>query len=506
MLGWCADFLRCAWSFLYWNARKSVFRLGNRSGPAPCQNASDSGRAHETGCDACLHWHQPRRFRCVCPLLVPAAAGGYCCSVDHKDVRPFWIRAGLALTASAVVTYVCLVLLVFAFLRIRGYEISPRQLAWPPAWNELRGAQARLFFQKGSAALSEGRINEAVLSLSIAYEQDPRNDTAGRLLAQLWQITQPTLSDRIYAQLLRTHPERYAETAQLWYRALLNRGDFSQLASVALAAIPKDPAHQIPWTRAFLFASRFLATAAPLEQAIASEIPLSDDVRTVIRAELELRIAVLDDERKALLRPTDDLPDSPLLVLHKVESLLRCGLAPDALALLDKAGDVLDPQTQAALRLEGFAIQPWTSRRRDELSALLGPRPGAPSIELISAHLIRHPDPELAEGFFKQVEASPLAQTPENIPAIAALFCVAGAYRDQPRLNRFRKDLENLSGGAFAGVARLEAFFLGRSDDPRLGASLPVLPVVPIEVAWALFSRQSGEIPAPQPAPQSRRP
>lgn len=480
--------------------------MGDRSGPAPCQNTSDSGRAHETGCDACLHWHQPRRFRWVCPLLAPAAAGGYRCSVDYKDVRPFWGRAAFAFAGSAIVTYVCAVLLIFAFLRIRGYEISPRQLAWPPAWNELRGAQARLFFQRGSDALNAGRINEAVLSLSIAYEQDPRNDTAGRLLAQLWQTTQPTLSDRIFAQLLRTHPERYAETAQLWYRALLNRGDFANLARVALAAIPKDPAHPIPWTRAFLFASRQLATTAPLEHALALDTPLPEDVRTVIRIELKLRSAALDDVRRGLLRATDTLPRSPLLVLYRVESLLRYGFAPEALALLDKVGDVLDPRTQAALRLEGFALQQWSSLRRDELRALLTPTPGAAFVELISAHLIRFPDPELAEAFFKQVEASPLARTPENVPAFAALFCLAGTYRDELRLKRFRTDLEILSGGALTAVSRLEAFFLGQADDLRLGASLPVLPAVPIEVAWALFAHQTGEIRDRPRAAPSRRP
>jgi len=506
VLGWCADILRCAWAFLYWNARKSAFRWGDRSGPAPCQNTSDSGRAHVTGCDACLHWHEPRRFRCVCPLLIPAAARGYNCSVDAKDVRPFWGRAAFALFGSAIVTYACSVLLIFAFLRIRGYEVSPRQLAWPPAWSELREAQSRLFFQRGSAALNAGRINEAVLSLSLAYEKDPRNDTAGRLLAQLWQTTQPTLSDRIFAQLLRTHPERYAETAQLWSRALLNRGDFANLARVALAAISKDPAHQVPWTRAFLLASHHLASAAPLEFALTSDSPLPEDVLTVIQVELKLRSAPHAEAQRELLRSTEALPRSPMLDLYRIESLLRYGFAPDALALLDKVGDVLDSRTQTALRLEGLALQGWRPLLRDELRALLTPTPGATFVELICAHLIRYPDADTAEAFFRQIEASPLEQNPENMPTLAALFCVAGTYRDEPRLKRFRKDLEDLSGGAFAAISRLEAFFLGQSDDLRLGAILPLLPAVPIEVAWALFARQTGEIRLRQPVTQSRSP
>ena len=85
MIGWLGDFLRFWWGLLYWNTRKGLFRLNRDQASCPCQNPSDSGRARETGCDAAHYWHQPARFRRVCPLLVETP-DGLRCSVDTRDV------------------------------------------------------------------------------------------------------------------------------------------------------------------------------------------------------------------------------------------------------------------------------------------------------------------------------------------------------------------------------------------------------------------------------------
>ena len=42
---WLGDFRRLAWGLLYWNVRKSLFRIRGAGGAAPCQHPSDSGRA-----------------------------------------------------------------------------------------------------------------------------------------------------------------------------------------------------------------------------------------------------------------------------------------------------------------------------------------------------------------------------------------------------------------------------------------------------------------------------
>ena len=70
MTGWIADFFRLAWGLLYWNYRKSWFRLRRGRARCPCQSPSDSGRALETVCEASLSWHKHANFRRVCPLLV----------------------------------------------------------------------------------------------------------------------------------------------------------------------------------------------------------------------------------------------------------------------------------------------------------------------------------------------------------------------------------------------------------------------------------------------------
>jgi len=123
VIGWTADFFRLAWSLLYWNARKSCFRLRGGARRAPRQHPRDSGRALETQCEACLHWDRPARFARVCPLLV-ATPVGLRCSARAVDVRPFWGRAGRYFGGVLAGIYLFGALSFFAFLRTIGYPIS----------------------------------------------------------------------------------------------------------------------------------------------------------------------------------------------------------------------------------------------------------------------------------------------------------------------------------------------------------------------------------------------
>ena len=122
--GWLADVFRFWWGLLYWNMRKSWFRLRGNRARCPCQNPSDSGRALETACDAAQDWHEPARFRRVCPLLAGTPAG-LRCSVDSKDVRPFWRRAGAYYLGTAVAVCVAGAMVAFVVLRLVGYPLSP---------------------------------------------------------------------------------------------------------------------------------------------------------------------------------------------------------------------------------------------------------------------------------------------------------------------------------------------------------------------------------------------
>ena len=154
--------MRFWWGLFYWNARKSFFRWGGNRARCPCQNPSDSGRALETACDAAQDWSAPARFRRVCPLLVDTPAG-FRCSVDTRDVRPFWGRAAACCLGAAVGCGLAGALAVFAVLRLVGYPISPLAVIWPARWQELRLARSEYFVAKARRALDAQRVGEAIL-------------------------------------------------------------------------------------------------------------------------------------------------------------------------------------------------------------------------------------------------------------------------------------------------------------------------------------------------------
>ena len=111
----------------------SVSRLGLARKHLGAKRADgwSAGRAGVTGCDAAHYWHQPARFRRLCPLLIETP-DGLRCSVDTKDVRPFWRRAAAYYLGAAGGIYLAGLILAFVFLRIIGYPLSPLTLAWPP--------------------------------------------------------------------------------------------------------------------------------------------------------------------------------------------------------------------------------------------------------------------------------------------------------------------------------------------------------------------------------------
>ncbi len=75
------------WALFCWNLRKSLFRWSGRKGDAPCQNRSDSGRAMQTGCEACASWNSRARFQRVCPLLTRRDDGVWVCRVDAAGMK-----------------------------------------------------------------------------------------------------------------------------------------------------------------------------------------------------------------------------------------------------------------------------------------------------------------------------------------------------------------------------------------------------------------------------------
>lgn len=167
------DAFRMVWALFYWNLRKSLFRWSGRKGDAPCQNRSDSGRAMQTGCEACASWNSRARFQRVCPLLTRRDDGVWVCRVDAAEVRPFWGRA-FAWSGGSVFGVVFLsAILVYSSMRSIGYEVTWRQILWPPAWSELRGVRANLFIQQARERYAAGEVREAIQALTVAYQLNP---------------------------------------------------------------------------------------------------------------------------------------------------------------------------------------------------------------------------------------------------------------------------------------------------------------------------------------------
>ena len=270
MTGWIGDCLRFYWALFYWNSRKTWFRLrGAQRDDCPCQTYGDSGQAFDSRCEAVTHWHRPERFRKVCPLLVETPQG-WRCSVNAESVRPFWGRAVVHGLLLIVGLYLAATVAVFAALRLAHYETSYLMVAWPPRWSELRLAQEKLYANRAQQALRNGNYAEAILSLEMVTQLNPRNYPAGLALAGLNQLAgQPTVADHIYERLLRDAPDQRRQTAQIWFRNLLARAAYPEMKGLAVLMLNEDPAERAAWLNALLFACRQTADAGYLGMVLA---------------------------------------------------------------------------------------------------------------------------------------------------------------------------------------------------------------------------------------------
>ncbi|MEO6876531.1 MAG: hypothetical protein ABI222_17080, partial [Opitutaceae bacterium] len=355
MTGWLADFFRLAGGLFYWNARKSWFQLRRGRARCPCQSPSDSGRAFETHCEACVHWASAERFRRVCPLLIKTP-DGWRCSVNTADVRPFWSRLFRYYGGALAVIYLTGALSVFIFLRAVGYPVSVVQVVWPPAWHRVGEARGWFFMERARQAFAANHTAEAILYLSNAYEFDPANYAAGLTLAKTLQAGQPDSSNRIYARLLHEHPGRRADTAQEWFRALLARGDFEMIQVLARDEVLAASPHASVWMRALVFATRQNHRDAALRELRASAAPSAEVWQPLIDTEL-LFLAGRTAEARAQLDHADWRRVPPYGVYYQVSQLIQLGDVFAALDRLASNGTQLDDETRVTLQLAAYARQ-----------------------------------------------------------------------------------------------------------------------------------------------------
>lgn len=489
MLGWLADFFRLVWGLLYWNLRKTWFRRRRGRSPCPCQSPSDSGRAFKTRCDACIHWSKPKRFRRICPLLVETPEG-LRCSVDAENVRPFWARAAGFYGGSFVAFYVIAVLGVFVALRTVGYPVSIFEVGLPPLWHRLEHARAWFFFEQANRAFAAGKSSEGLLYLANAYEFDPTNYQIGITLAKNYQVGQPSHSDAVFEQLMREHPDRRHATAQDWFRALLPRGNFEKIASLASAEIVADPPHAHGWIRALLFATRQMKDDQPLRDLRASLSPAVVPWWPLLETELLVRSGRTAEARTALGRPwpATDRSVNAFNLFYRVSTLASLGDTFGAVDLLERNASAIDEEARVTLLLDIYALRDAKNALQRETELQLAAKSSAPVVKILCAQLIRHPDPEIFRRLYAKMEREPLPLNSETAGIWFSLLCTAGVVGDYERLHDLTDRLKGATDKPFLALVLVEAFFRGRTSERRVTSILPFLPL-PTEINYALIER-----------------
>jgi hypothetical protein len=483
---WFADFFRLAGGLIYWNTRKSWFQLRRGRAPCPCQSPSDSGRALETQCEACMHWASVERFRRVCPLLVKTPQG-WRCSANTADVRPFWGRAFGYYGGALASLYLAGVIGVFVFLRVVGYPVSILHVGWPPAWHRVGEARGWFFMEKARQAFAANRTSEAILYLSNAYEFDPANYAAGLTLAKTLQAGQPIVSDRLYDRLLHEHPAQREATAQEWFRALLARGDFDAIQALAHDEVLAAGPHASVWMRALVFATRRSRHDAAMRALRDSSLPAATVWRPLLDTEL-LILASREAEARAVLDGADWSRVPPYGIYYQVSRLTELGDAFAALDLLERAGSKLDDETRVTLQLTIYARQGAPRPLQYLVDQVLAQPLNAPVIKILTAHLIRYPDQPVLDQLYARFRSVQMPFTTDNAGAFFALLCAAGANADWPKFHELGATIMEHAGAKQAFLTAVEAFFQGRSTSTHITSFLPALPL-PIEVNYALIAR-----------------
>lgn len=487
-LRWLADTGRYAGGMFYWNARKSAYVWRGRRGSCPCQNESDDSIPGRVRCEAVLHWHNPARFRRICPLLV-ATAEGWRCSVQATQVRPFWGRVGRGTALALLGLYLAGTGAVFVSLRVvGGAPVGWFQVAWPGRWHEIKTVQAAHLFQVAIDSFARGRLPEAHLRLMTARELDPANYDVALMLAQISMFQRSYLfSDDLFLGLWRDHPVRRLHTAVVYHDTLVSLDRMEKLGEFAVMMAASDPAQAVVWVRSALLAARSMRTeeaARMLKTRTAALAQLAPHARLLVQAELDLRAG---DEAAAMaaLRRRFAGPFNPYYVHFQVERLAGLGATGDAQSLLDAQGQVLGvferlmTQVTVAQRA-GDRVLAQASFR-----ALLKETLDAPRVERLATRLIVHPD----AGFYRELDARVRSEPQLEAAVEGATLWITGLACAAPVEARFwRTHGRQVSPALYPAIQELD---FSTRDLLSPGSVCHLINVVPLprEVILALLWR-----------------
>jgi tetratricopeptide (TPR) repeat protein len=486
--GWITDFILFWWALLYWNARKTWFRLqGAHRDSCPCQVYSDSGHALDSRCQAVANWRNPVRFRRVCPLLTETK-DGWRCGVDAERVRPFWGRAAIYGAAGFALLYAAGTLGVYGFLRAARYDITYATVAWPPAWSELRQSQEKLYAARAQQALAAGNYAEAILALQMVCEINPRNYGAAITLASLTQVAgQPSVAEHIFSRLMHEVPEQRPTTAQIWIRALLARADYEQIKPLATAMLTEDAGRREAWMHALLFAAHQTRDEAALQAVVRQDSGLPDWCADIARTEILLLQGRTDDALPALVR-VHSRPGSPYLPYFQVQTLMSLGRHDQAGELINAYGTRLPVEEAAFLRLRLFAAKDWTSLMGPEYDNLLS-YPMTPRLAAqFCAWFIESPDAAAYARFADRFEASGPPLDSDSLPLYHASYLAAVVSGDAARADRLAAAITRFTSADARALRAIGELLVHGAGRPQLTQLLPLAPL-PVEVSYAILDR-----------------
>ncbi len=486
--GWLTDFFLFWWALLYWNVRKTWFRLrGAHRDSCPCQHYSDSGHALDSRCVAITHWRRPERFRRVCPLLTQTK-DGWRCGVDAERVRPFWKRAALFGGAAFATLYLAGTLAVFAFLRSANYEISYATVAWPPLWSELRGSQEKLFAARAQQAIAAGNYPAALLALQRVCELNPRNYPAALALASLSQVSgQPFVAEHIYERLMRDVPEQRPATAQIWIRPLLARAAYGQIKPLATAMLTEDTNRREAWLHCLLFAVRQTGDHAALEEILQHHPGLPEWCVELVRTELLL---MQDRHEQALVRlvRVSSRPASAYQPYFQVDRLIALGRLDQSNEIINAYGAHLPADEAAFLRLRTFRGKNWTALMETEYDNLLTYPMSARLAAQFCAWFIREPDPAACARYTDRFLQQGPELTNETLPLYHASYLAAVVSRDQAHAEQVASAITRFTSSDAKALRALAGVLTSPSDPAHLLQVLPLVPL-PLEVTYAILER-----------------
>jgi len=195
----------------------------------------------------------------------------------------------------------------------------------------------------------------------------------------------------------------------------------------------------------------------------------------------------------ALVAAAADAPDAAAFY-HVCRQLIARGLAQDAFTWLDRRSSLLGPRDLIPLRLDTLAAAGWRNLLRTEVEGLLIAPPGPVLVELLSAHLIRHPDDDIRNAVFARLERDPLRAAPANYSAYLSLFSAAGVAHDMPRMHWTAAHIKTTLHEEFRSLDVIGEALLDDNRHRRVENFLPALQPLPLEVSYALLEHYA---PAP---------